>query len=110
MSSDPAAAPAPPAPRTGWASLKDLTGYQWFVFVVCCLAWDLDCMDQQLFVLARDPALAALMQKPANDPAVGEMGTWATAVFLFGWGLGGIGFGVMGDRLRGGGAGASDHR
>jgi MFS family permease len=56
-------------------------------------------MDQQLFVLARDPALSALMHKPASDPAVGEMGTWATAVFLFGWGLGGIGFGVMGDRL-----------
>lgn len=99
MSSDPSAPAPPPGPRTGWASLKDLTGYHWFVFIVCCLAWDLDCMDQQLFVLARDPALAALMQKPANDPKVGEMGTWATAVFLIGWGLGGIGFGVLGDRL-----------
>ena len=98
MASD-APAPAPTGPRTGWASLKDLTPYHWFVFIVCCLAWDLDCMDQQLFVLARDPALSALMQKPVSDPAVGEMGTWATAVFLFGWGLGGIGFGVMGDRL-----------
>lgn len=100
MSSDPSAAPPPaPGPRTGWASLKDLTGYHWFVFVVCCLAWDLDCMDQQLFVLARDPALSTLMQKPTNDPKVGEMGTWATAVFLIGWGIGGIGFGVLGDRL-----------
>ncbi len=98
MSSDPSA-PAPVGPRTGWASLKDLTPYHWFVFVVCCLAWDLDCMDQQLFVLARDPALSALMHKPASDPAVGDMGTYATAVFLFGWGLGGIGFGVLGDRL-----------
>lgn len=98
MSSDPSA-PTPTGPRTGWASLKDLTPYHWFVFVVCCLAWDLDCMDQQLFVLARDPALSALMQKPASDPKVGEMGTWATAVFLIGWGIGGIGFGVLGDRL-----------
>jgi MFS family permease len=85
--------------RTGWASLRDLTGYQWFVFVVCCMAWDLDCLDQQLFVLARDPALAALMQKPAGDPAVGAMGTYATSVFLIGWAIGGIGFGVLGDRL-----------
>lgn len=98
MSVDPSA-PAPAAPRTGWASLRDLTGYQWFVFVVCCLAWDLDCMDQQLFVLAREPALSALMQKPATSPEVGYMGSWATAVFLIGWGLGGIGFGVLGDRL-----------
>ena len=49
-----AARPVPA--RTGWASLKDLTGYQWFVFIVCCLAWDMDCMDQQLFALARRPA------------------------------------------------------
>lgn len=52
-----------PAPRTGWASLKDLTGYQWFVFIVCCLAWDMDCMDQQLFVLARRPAMLELVPK-----------------------------------------------
>ncbi|MCE9566920.1 MAG: MFS transporter [Planctomycetes bacterium] len=92
-------APPPLAPRTGWASLKDLTRYQWFVFVVCCLAWDLDCLDQQLFVLARDPALSTLMQKPANDPEVGTYGTYATSVFLIGWAIGGIGFGVLGDRL-----------
>lgn len=93
--SSPTPAPAP----AGWASLKLLSPYQWFVFVVCCLAWDLDCMDQQLFVLARDPAIATLLQKPANDPKVGEMATWATAVFLLGWGIGGIGFGVLGDRI-----------
>ena len=43
--------------RTGWGSLRQLTGYQWFVFIVCCLAWDMDCMDQQLFALARRPAM-----------------------------------------------------
>ncbi len=53
----------PVAPRTGWASLKDLTRYQWFVFIVCCLAWDMDCMDQQLFVLARRPAMVELVPK-----------------------------------------------
>jgi hypothetical protein len=57
-----------PSPRTGWASLKDLTGYQWFVFIVCCLAWDMDCMDQQLFVLARRPAMTELVPKvDVND-------------------------------------------
>src|SRR3954447_20675666 len=67
MSSDPAAAPAPPAPRTGWASLKDLTGYEWFVFIVCCLAWDMDCLDQQLFVLARRPAMESLVPQVTRD-------------------------------------------
>src|ERR1041384_7088941 len=57
--------------RTGWASLKDLTGYQWFVFIVCCLAWDMDCMDQQLFVLARRPAMTELVAKvQADDPRI----------------------------------------
>ena len=46
--------------RQGWASLLDLTPYHWFVFIICCLAWDLDCMDQQLFVLARVPAVTEL--------------------------------------------------
>ena len=54
--------PADPVPtRRGWASLKDLNGYQWFVFIVCCLAWDMDCMDQQLFALARRPAMESLL-------------------------------------------------
>jgi len=83
----------------GWATLKLLTPYHWFVFVVCCLAWDLDCMDQQLFVLARDPAIASLINKPVKDAQVGELGAYATAVFMVGWAIGGIGFGILGDRL-----------
>ncbi len=86
----------PLAPRTGWASLKDLTGYQWFVFAVCCLAWDLDCLDQQLFVLARDTAVKALTPEGTN---VTLYGGYATAMFMVGWAVGGIGFGVLGDRL-----------
>jgi len=87
------------SPRTGWSSLRDLTGYHWFVFIICCLAWDLDCMDQQLFVLARQPALATVMNKAPSDPEVAKYGTYATSVFMIGWAIGGIGFGVLGDRL-----------
>jgi MFS family permease len=127
MSNSPA--PAPPGPRTGWASLKDLTGYQWFVFIVCCLAWDMDCLDQQLFVLARRPAMETLVPKVSKDDPrfdqqkkdmiakagekkvadeqvlaslwnadVGAAAGWATSMFLIGWSVGGIGFGVLGDR------------
>jgi MFS family permease len=56
-----------PAPRTGWASFKDLSGYHWFVLLVCCLAWDMDCLDQQLFVLARRPAMTELVAKVNSD-------------------------------------------
>src|SRR5439155_8072192 len=59
--------------RSGWASLKDLNGYHWFVFIVCCLAWDMDCMDQQLFTLARRPAMVDLVPRAtAEDPRVPE--------------------------------------
>ena len=119
------ASPAPPdAP---W--YKTLTGYQWFVFIVCCLAWDMDCTDQQLFNLARRPAMVELVPKvQTSDPRlpelkklletkskgptteaeviaaqhnadIGAAAGWATSVFVFGWAVGGIAFGVMGDRV-----------
>lgn len=87
-------------PRTGWASLKDLTGYQWFVFVVAAVAWMADCMDQQLFNLARVMSLRDLTGGDAADPDVVK--TWAaraTAVFLVGWATGGLIFGMYGDKI-----------
>ena len=60
-------AASPARTHTGLGSLRDLTGYQWFVFIVCCLAWDMDCMDQQLFVLARRPAMESLVPKVTED-------------------------------------------
>lgn len=129
----PADSPPPSlTPRKGWASLRDLTPYHWFVFAVCCLAWDMDCMDQQLFALARRSAMTELVPKVTTDdprfvrheqdmaeqaakdgkPAptpqqvvaslqnadIGEAAGDATSVFLIGWALGGIGFGILGDR------------
>ena len=119
--------------RAGWGSLRQLTGYQWFVFIVACLAWDLDCMDQQLFNVARRPAMLDLVPKVSEDdprlPALREKltadraeagkppptdaevraaqfdadvadgATLATSIFLVGWAIGGIGFGIMGDRF-----------
>src|SRR2546421_5305048 len=54
-----------PEPKVPWFRL--LNRYHWFVFLVCCLAWDMDCMDQQLFVLARRPAMSELVAKVSPD-------------------------------------------
>jgi MFS family permease len=70
-----------------------LTRYHRFVLLVCALGWLLDCMDQQLFNLARRPAMQALVS--AND--VDEYSKYATAIFLLGWGAGGVGFGIVAD-------------
>jgi MFS family permease len=82
---------------------KDLTRYQWFVFVVASLGWLFDTMDQQLFNLARKPAvtelLAAGSTSPPSSGAVAENAGFATMIFMIGWALGGIFFGILGDRI-----------
>ena len=40
---------------------KELTRYQWFVFIVASLGWLFDTMDQQLFNLARISAVRSLL-------------------------------------------------
>lgn len=77
---------------THWA--RQLTPYHWFVFIIASAAWFFDCLDQRLFSLARNPALKELM--PSGD--VQAMGKDVTALFLIGWGVGGLVFGPLGDR------------
>ena len=78
---------------------RELTRYHWFVFVVAALGWLFDTMDQQLFVMARTPAIADLLQSPPGSSAVKVWAGRSTMIFMFGWATGGIIFGVLGDRL-----------
>lgn len=78
---------------------RELTRYHWFVLIVAALGWLFDCLDQQLFVLARQPALADLLNIPKDDPDVIRYGGYATAIFIIGWASGGLVFGWMGDRI-----------
>src|SRR5262245_761077 len=71
-----------------------LTRYHWFVFTICSLGWLFDTMDQQLFNIARTPAMRAL--KPDS---VATYSGLATSIFLVGWGTGGLLFGVLGDLI-----------
>jgi MFS family permease len=75
---------------------RELNRYHWFVLVVAALGWLFDTMDQQLFNLARVPAMRALL-KPGED--VPLYSGYATAIFLIGWATGGLMFGVLGDRI-----------
>lgn len=76
---------------------RGLTGYHWFVFAVASAAWFFDCLDQRLFSLARIPALTALMTN-ATPGEIQAAGKEVTAIFLVGWGIGGLIFGALGDR------------
>jgi hypothetical protein len=56
---------------------KHLTPYHWFVFIVASLAWLFDCLDQQLFLLARNSAMKALLPE-GMDPI--KYGGYATSI------------------------------
>jgi len=77
----------------------ELNGYHWFVFLVASAAWFFDCLDQRLFSLARIPALSALMPPNTETGVVQATAKEVTAVFLVGWGVGGLIFGALGDRF-----------
>src|SRR6266436_2053463 len=98
--------PATPLPAADDPSLpwyKTLTRYHWFVLSVAALGWLFDTMDQQLFNIARRPAIQKLLEpSPGVAPdkeTVAEYSGYATSIFLIGWGTGGIGFGILGDLI-----------
>src|ERR1700688_1762688 len=104
MHVEPPAAPSYPEDDTiPW--YKTLTRYHWFVLAVAALGWLFDCLDQQLFVLARPAAMVELIPatsisdakelKLARSPA----GDYATSIFIIGWASGGLLFGMLGDRI-----------
>jgi len=82
--------------RTNEAWWRSFDRNHWYVFTVASLAWLFDCLDQQLFNLARDSAMEALVVEKAR---ASEFGSYTTSFFLLGWGIGGLIFGALGDRF-----------
>lgn len=84
-----------------------LNRYHWFVLLVASLGWLFDCLDQQLFVLARPAAMRDLVVKtvdgatsgPALEALQKTSANYATSFFLAGWAIGGLVFGMMGDKI-----------
>lgn len=82
-----------------WSALN---GYQKLVFAVATMAWMFDCLDQQLFNLARSPAMKALLGANQELTLFGKFpiqaGALSTSIFVLGWATGGMIFGSLGDR------------
>ena len=102
MSLDPSLhTPAAPPREAPWYS--GLTRYHWFVLVVSTLGWMFDTMNQQLFNLARRPAIMDLIGAAPGDRsmagAVAEYAGYSTMIFMIGWASGGVLFGILGDRI-----------
>jgi MFS family permease len=89
--------PNDPSDTRPWYQL--LTKYHWFVLVVAALGWLFDTMDQQLFNLARTPAVTELLGTGATKTQIDAYGAYATSIFIVGWATGGLFFGILGDRI-----------
>jgi MFS family permease len=103
LSDDPSTSSKPPFEPDDRPWWRLLNRYHWFVFTVAALGWLFDTMDQQLFNIARAPAIRSVLEhdlgRPPSGGEVQEYGGYATSIFLLGWGTGGLLFGVLGDLL-----------
>jgi MFS family permease len=92
-----------PGVQVKYAWYKELNRYHWFVLTVASLGWLFDTGAQQLFNIARVPAIRELVGAKPGDAAmarvVSEQAGYATMIFMIGWALGGVVFGILGDRL-----------
>lgn len=99
--SNDAADTGPVDPSFRW--YHGLTRYHWFVLTVAALGWLFDCLDQQLFILARPAAMKDLLKHLTDtkelQQAASMYGDIATSVFIAGWATGGLVFGMLGDRI-----------
>ena len=80
--------------ETAW--WRTFTREHWFVFSIASLAWLFDCLDSQLFNLARDGAMEDLLIDKSQATVLAP---YTTSVFLLGWAVGGLIFGALGDRF-----------
>ncbi len=80
---------------------QGVTRYQWLVLFVAWLGWVFDSMDSTLYALVLHPALHDLLRVPGGGPvtddAIGWYGGIVFSIFLVGWAIGGILFGLLAD-------------
>ena len=87
--------------RASWH--QGVTPYQWLVLSVAWLAWMFDAMDSTIYALVLQPALHELLRAPGGGPVTGEVIGWyggiVFSIFLIGWAIGGVLFGLLADRF-----------
>jgi MFS family permease len=80
-----------------------VTRYQWLVLFVAWLGWVFDSMDATIYALVLHPALHDLLRAQTgggvSQEAIGWYGGIIFSIFLIGWAVGGVIFGVLADRF-----------
>lgn len=90
----------PPRPHRSWR--EGVTPYQWLVLFVAWLGWVFDSMDATIYAIVLHPALEELLGAkagggPVGVDAIGWYGGIILSIFLAGWAIGGVCFGVLAD-------------
>lgn len=85
---------------TSWR--HGVTPYQWRVLLVAWLGWVFDSMDATIYAIVLHPALHDLLHAgpgsaPVGDGDIGQYGGIIFSIFLIGWAIGGVLFGVAAD-------------
>lgn len=81
----------------GW--VRNITRYQWQVFLIAWLGWSLDAADFGLFSLVLRPALTELLGGNPSVADIGRVGGLLSMAGLLGWALGGFFFGIVADYI-----------
>jgi MFS family permease len=87
---------------TGHSWRSGVTPYQWLVLFVAWLGWVFDAMDATIYAIVLHPALHDLLHTssgPSTTEQIGWYGGIIFSIFLIGWAIGGISFGILADRL-----------
>ncbi len=91
----------PESGKSSWKALLNLYGvtrYHWLVFIGCWLGGIFDGMDSTLMTVVGPKAIAELLGS-TDKVQIGAVASWLGAAFLLGWAVGGVLFGLMGDKL-----------
>lgn len=78
---------------------RQLTAYQYLVLATAWLGWIFDSMDATIYSLVMSPALKELLGPRGTPGNIGWYGGIIFAVFLAGWAMGGVVFGVLADHM-----------
>lgn len=92
--------PSAPSPPGGWHT--EITRTQWLVLLGTTMGWALDGFAGSLYALVLGPAMTELLPHSGIAVDAGSIGLYGgitVALFLFGWGTGGILFGILADHF-----------
>lgn len=87
---------APNGAAPGW--LAGIGKYHLMVFLGCWMGGIFDGMDSTLMSVVMPTAIGELLHS-ADKAVIGPVAAYVTSVFLIGWMLGGVIFGIIGDKL-----------